>query len=47
MKAFHTFAIGMAVGNIAIGIHNGDAGRVSTFCVLFFCLIFTRRWLND
>lgn len=47
MKAFNTFAIGMAVGNIAWGIHNGDAGRVSTFCVLLFGLIFTRRWLDD
>lgn len=44
MKALNTFAIGMAVGNIALGIQHGDAGRVSLFCILLFGLVFTRRW---
>ena len=44
MKPFHTIAIGMAVGNILLGIQHADATRVSTFAVLLCLLVATRGW---
>lgn len=44
MKSLNTFALGMAVGNIALGLMNNDANRVSLFFVMLVGLLITRRW---
>jgi len=46
MRTINTFAIGMAVANIALGVMNGDSERVITFCALLVGLLVTRRWIN-